>query len=162
VSVETVIRTLILDSLFLISGCMVYARLFCKECEERWRNRENLSYRMVNGILFLGMPYGKPVDIQIDMPWSKFLEFIERRYLKSCERTHVEDVLSAHLMKSQTHPRFLVFVGELTPFLEGKGNIREEIDSRILAYLIDNEGPVSMSQAAKDLRLKADEVKESL
>ena len=63
----------IVDETPLLSGLVVYVRLFCREHEKRWKDAERLEYKNLNGVMLVKLPYQIPVGLWTSVSWNDFL-----------------------------------------------------------------------------------------
>lgn len=112
----------IIEGVHVANGFIIFARLFCKEHEKKWKNSKMLSYEKINGVLLMEMPYQRPTGMRINMSWSEFMNFM---------KAHVSDDLYFKYVEAQafrqksfvstlTKNAHLIFVGKLKHFLEEK------------------------------------------
>lgn len=97
---------------------LIFARLFCKEHEKRWKEGEMLNYKIINGVLILNFPYQDPVDMRINMTWREFIN----RFVSSEGKEMVAQELIDYLTKNA----HLVYKGQIKEFLE-RGTRAQEL-----------------------------------
>ena len=66
------VSTWIIDETRLLSGLVVYVRLFCSEHEKRWKDAKQLEYKQLNGVMLVKLPYQIPVGLWTNVSWNDF------------------------------------------------------------------------------------------
>lgn len=99
---------------------MLFARLLCEAHDKKWKENEMLPYEKLNGVMFIEMPYQKPVGMWANISWSDFLELIEA-YSKDNEnevKISLEEISSfeEYLMKNAQ----FVYKGKVERFLKNE------------------------------------------
>ena len=108
----------IFDGGQIINGLMIFARLFCREHDEKWKNGETLDYKKFNGVMLIEMPYQKPVGMWTNMSWSNFEELVETH--TKDDRYEARFVPKGSFEEYLTKNTHLVFKGKIEDFLEEK------------------------------------------
>ena len=80
----------IVDETRLLSGLVVYVRLFCREHEKRWKDAERLEYKQLNGVMLVRLPYQIPVGLWTNLSWNDFLTLLTNYF---GEKNYVEETL---------------------------------------------------------------------
>jgi hypothetical protein len=86
----------IVDETRLLSGLVVYVRLFCREHEKRWKDAEQLEYKQLNGVMLVKLPYQIPVGLWTNLSWNDFLTFLTNYFgdKKSVEEKLVPEIMT--------------------------------------------------------------------
>jgi len=109
----------IVDETRLLSGLVVYVRLFCREHEKRWKDAERLNYKQLNGVMLVNLPYQIPVGLWTNLSWSDFLTLLTNYF---GDRNSVEEKLIPEIVTPcedflKKNPKF-VLKGTIDDYLK--------------------------------------------
>lgn len=85
---------------------LIFARLFCREHEKKWKEGEMMNYRRINGLLILDR-HLNPMDMLINMIWGKFTNKIAK-----------DELTLQTLLDYLTKTTRLAYKGSIDEFLE--------------------------------------------
>ena len=88
------ISTWIIDETLLLSGLVVYVRLFCSVHQKRWKDAEQLDYKLLNGVMLVRLPYQIPVGLWTNVWWKDFSDLLANyfRDKKSVEERLIPEI----------------------------------------------------------------------
>ena len=109
----------IVDETRLLSGLVVYVRLFCREHEKRWKDAERLEYKQLNGVMLVKLPYQIPVGLWTNLSWNDFLTLLTNYF---GEKNYVEETLIPEIVTPceeflKENPKF-VLKGNIDDYLK--------------------------------------------
>ncbi|MCW4015510.1 MAG: hypothetical protein NWF06_03995 [Candidatus Bathyarchaeota archaeon] len=113
------ISTWIIDEALLLSGLVVYIRLFCSEHEKRWKDAEQLDYKLLNGIMLVRLPYQIPVGLWTNVSWKDFSNLLANYFgdRKSVEEKLIPEIVSPCEVFLKKNPKF-VLKGTIEDYLK--------------------------------------------
>jgi hypothetical protein len=109
----------IVDETRLLSGLVVYVRLFCREHEKRWKDAERLEYKQLNGVMLLKLPYQIPVGLWTNLSWNDFLTLLTNYFgdKNSVEEKLIPEIVTPCEEFLKKNPKF-VLKGTIEDYLK--------------------------------------------
>lgn len=109
----------IVDETLLLSGLVVYVRLFCGEHEKRWKDAKPLEYKQLNGVMLVRLPYQIPVGLWTNVSWNDFSTLL-KNYVgdkKSIEEKLIPEIVTPCEEFQKKNPKF-VLKGAIQDYLK--------------------------------------------
>lgn len=100
----------IVDETRLLSGLVVYVRLFCREHEKCWKDAERLDDKQLNGVMLVKLPYHIPVGLWTNLLWNDFLTLLTNYFgdKNSVEEKLVPEIVTPCEEFLKKNPKFVL------------------------------------------------------